>query len=351
MPTAEPRGIADRGELVLAACRAAGALAEQLARNIGELRADAGDRQGVRLMTGIDFPFPDGEIGVRLEPGVDGRDVFLLQSLFNPAASGSLDENYLALLIAARAFREWGAAHVTAVTPYLAYARQDKPTPGMVEPTTAKLFADLAAAAGIGRLITWHPHCAQIRGFYAPMPVAFPDPLDEFVREFETFRGRNDVIAVAPDEGASRLVANFGRALGLRCAVATKHRPERGRAAITDVIGDFAGARVAIVLDDMISSGTTVRELVTALAAKTRVDEIRLAASHNLCRPAARETLVELNRSRRLVSVVVSDSVPQTPEFTGLPFLEVRPLGRRFAEHVLAVHRGSPAPGAAPQAR
>lgn len=350
MDRADGRGTADRGELVLAGCRSAGSLVEQMVRHVDDLRARSGTGEVVRAMGAVDFLFPDGEIGVRLEAGVDGRDVFLLQSLFNPAAAGGLGENYLALLIAARACREWGAAHVTAVTPYLAYARQDKPTPGTIEPTTAKLFADLAAAAGIGRLITWHPHCAQIRGFYAPMPVVAPDPLGEFVREFEAFKGRDDVIAVAPDEGASRLVANFGRALGLRVAIATKHRPERGRAAITDVIGDFAGARVAIVLDDMISSGTTVRELVTALAERTRVDEIRLAASHNLCRPAARETLVELNRSRRLASVVVSDSIPQTAEFTGLPFFEARPLGRRLAELVLAVHDGSPAP-APPQAR
>jgi ribose-phosphate pyrophosphokinase len=122
-------------------------------------------------MAGVDFPFPDGEIGVRLEPGVEGRDVFLLQSLYNPAGGGSLEQNYLALLIAARACREWGAAHVTAVAPYLAYARQDKPTPGMIEPTTAKLLADLAAEAGTGRLI-WHP--ARDQGFL-PIPVA-PGP-------------------------------------------------------------------------------------------------------------------------------------------------------------------------------
>lgn len=333
-------GAADRGGLVIASCRAGDAFAKRVVAVIRRSGTVAGAGERVRLMGGIDFPFPDGEIGVRLEPGIEGRDVFLLQSLYGPADAGGLHGNYLALLIAARACREWGAAHVTAVTPYLAYARQDKPTPGTIEPTTAKLLADLTAAAGIGRLITWHPHCAQIRGFYAPLPVLFPDPLDEFLRVFAPFGRHSDVIAVAPDEGASRLVANFGRALGLRCAIATKHRPERGRAAITEVIGDFAGARVAIVLDDMISSGTTVRELVTALATKTRVAEIHLAASHNLCRPEALETLVELNRSRRLASVSVTDSIPQTPGFTGLPFLKVRPLAGRFAKLILAVHRG-----------
>lgn len=331
------RGVPERGEVVLACCRSARALADRVARRVGRLVP------GARVMPDVDFTFPDGETGVRLAFEVGGRDVFLLQCLFDPAAGG-VDRNYLALLVAARAFRESGAAHVTAMTPYLAYARQDKPTPGAIEPTTAKLLADFASTAGIDRLVAWHPHCAQIRGFYAPMPVAVPDPLPFFVREFSSFRGRRDTVAVAPDEGASRLVARFGRALGLRCAIASKHRPAAGHAEITEVIGDFTGARVAIVLDDMISSGSTVGALATALAERTPVREIRLAASHNLCRPAALEILRDLHRRRGLARVTVSDSIPQTPEFLALPFLEVRPLADRLAALVDAVHRGLPLP-------
>jgi len=331
-----------RGGLVVASCRSGRATAREVVRRLEELRVTSGHPGPVRAMEDVDFPFSDTETGVRLEAGSEGRDVFLVQSLYNPTAAGCVDRNYLALLIAARAFREWGSAHVTALVPYLAYARQDKPTPGMVEPTTAKLLADLSAAAGIDRLVTWHPHCGQIRGFYAPLPVVAPDPLELFVQEFSAFRGRDDVIAVAPDAGASKLVANFGRALGLRCAIASKHRLFRGEAAITEIIGDFAGARAAIVLDDMISSGGTVRELVMALAERTPVGEIHLAASHNLCRPGALEILRELNARHRLASVAVSDSIPQTPEFLALPFFAVRPLAERFARIVHAVHCGLP---------
>jgi ribose-phosphate pyrophosphokinase len=332
-----------RGELLVASCRSGRALARQVVRGVEELLSASGHSDPVRIMEDVDFTFSDSETGVRLEAGVEGRDVFLLQSLYNPTAEACVDRNYLALLIAARAFREWGAAHVTALVPYLAYARQDKPTPGMIEPTTAKLLADLSAAAGIDRLITWHPHCGQIRGFYAPMPLAAPDPQELFVQEFSDYRGREDVIAVAPDAGASKLVADFGRALGLRCAIATKHRPSRGQAAITELIGDFAGARAAIVLDDMISSGGTVRELVTAIAQRATIGEIHLAASHNLCQPAALEILRELHARHRLASVAVSDSIPQTLEFLALPFLAVRPLAERFSRIVHAVHCSEPA--------
>ena len=95
----------------------------------------------------------------------------------------------------------------------------------MREPTTARLMADLAVEAGIDRLITWDPHCGQIRGFYGSMPANMLESLTLFIEEFERFRGRDDVIAVAPDAGASKFITHFGRALGLRCAIASKFRP------------------------------------------------------------------------------------------------------------------------------
>ena len=64
----------------------------------------------------------------------------------------------MAFLIAARAFKEHGANHITGVLPYLAYARQDKPTRFEREPTTARLMADLSMEAGLDRIIAWHPH-------------------------------------------------------------------------------------------------------------------------------------------------------------------------------------------------
>ncbi|HEY6000450.1 MAG TPA: ribose-phosphate diphosphokinase [bacterium] len=326
-------GAVREADVVVASCRAAAAFATGLRRASARLPKARGR---ARFIDGVDYSFPDGEVGARLDAGVDGCDVFLLQSLVSPGAAGGVQEQALALLVAARACREWGAARVTAVTPYLAYARQDKPTAGAREPTTARLFADLAAAAGIDRLVTWHPHCAQVHGFFAPLPVVAPDPLDDFVHAFARFRGRGDAIAVAPDAGAAPLVGRFARALGLRSAVAMKRRPERGRAEITEIAGNFTGARVAIVLDDMISSGSTLREVARALAAKTWVEEIRVAVSHNLCLREARETLEELYHRGRLAAVSATDSIPQTEEFTRLSFFEVRPLAPRFAALVLA---------------
>jgi ribose-phosphate pyrophosphokinase len=222
--------------------------------------------------------------------------------------------------------------------PYLAYARQDKPTKFQREPTTAQLMADLAIEAGISRLVTWHPHTSQIHGFYGSLPVDALDPLQLFAQAFRRFEGRDDVIVVAPDAGASKLVAYFGRALNLQCAIASKYRPRREVAVITEIIGDFTGKRTAIVLDDIISSGGTVEAAVEKLAKGKGIEEVYLDVSHNLCREVAIERLAWLHDECNLREVIVTNSIPQTKEFEALPFVSVRCLSDTLTRVVNRIH-------------
>jgi ribose-phosphate pyrophosphokinase len=327
-----------RGELLIASCRSGSRLARRVVERYRQRLAEAGSQGQVPFLEDIDHDFSDSETHVRLEMHVGGYDVFLFQSLYDPVSPRRVDENYLAFLIAARTFREHGAAHVTAVLPYLAYARQDKPTRFRREPTTAKLMADLGAVAGIDRMVTWHPHSQQLRGFYANMPVDLLDPLSFFVHEFERFRGQDDVVAVAPDAGASKLVTYFGRALELRSAIASKYRPAPEEAAIAEVIGDLAGKRRAIVLDDMISSGGTVEAVARKLVAEGGVEELYLGISHNLCSRQAYERLSDLHRGFHLRQAVVTNSIPQTEAFQALPFITVRDLSDTLAQVINRIH-------------
>jgi ribose-phosphate pyrophosphokinase len=292
----------------------------------------------MRYLAEVDFQFSDSETCVRLDLHVSGYDVFLFQALFDPTSDRSVDENYMAFLIAARAFREHGANHVTAVLPYLAYGRQDKPTKFMREPTTARLMADFAIKAGIDRLIAWNPHLAQIRGFYGSMPVIMLDSLTLFIQAFRRFQGREDVIAVAPDAGASKFVTYFGRALDLECAIASKHRPRPEEAEISEIIGDLSGKRIAIVLDDMISSGGTMYSLIKKLVAETRVKEVYVGASHNLCTQAAYERLVTLYDEDHLRELIITNSIPQTEAFQALPFVSIRCLSDSLSRTINRIH-------------
>jgi len=303
-----------------------------------KLLAEADSEGDILHLENIEHRFANSETCVRLDAHVGGYDVFLFQALCNPTSDCSIDQNYMTFLIAARTFREHGANHVTAVLPYLAYGRQDKPTKFMREPTTAKLMADLSIAAGIDRLITWEPHCGQIRGFYGSMPVNMLEPLTLFIEEFRRFQGREDVIAVAPDAGASKLVMYFGRALGLKCAVAAKERPRPDEVVISEIIGDFAGKRVALILDDELSTGGTLYELIKKLVEEHGIEEVYFGASHSRCVPVARDRLLELHADYHLKEVVVTNSIPQTGKFLSLPFLSMRCLSDTLTRTINRIH-------------
>ncbi len=327
-----------RGRLLMASCRAGDYMMQRAVAAYQSQLAEADDEGHLLSVANLDYQFSDTETNVRLERDVSGYDVFLFQALYDPISNRPVDQNYMAFLIAARALREWGANCVTAILPYLAYARQDKPTKFQREPTTAKLMADLSIEAGIDRLVVWHPHYPQTQGFYGKIPVYVLEALHFFVKEFEFLRGRDDVIAVAPDVGASKFVTHFSRALDLKSAIASKHRPRPEATEISQVIGDFEGKKIAIVLDDMISSGGTVYTVIKRLAQEEQLDQIYLAASHNLCTPEAQERLRELHADYHLTSVTVTNSIPQTPDFRTLPFVTVKDLAGTLSRVINHIH-------------
>lgn len=332
------RMVTPRGRLLIAGCCSGSYLSTQVVERYSELLAEAGSQDGIQHLEDIDSRFSDTETCVRLDAHVSGCDVFLFQAVFDPTSERSIDQNYMAFLIAVRTFREHGANHVTGVLSYLAYARQDKPTKFTREPATARLMADLSIAAGIDRLIVWDPHCDQIRGFYGNIPVSTLESLSLFIEEFGRFKNREDVIAVAPDAGASKFVTHFGRALGIKCAIASKYRPRPEEVVMSEIIGDFEGKKTAVVLDDMVSNGGTIQALVKKLVEEKGIEEVYLGVSHNLCVGEARERLLDLHANNCLKQVIVTNSIPQTEQFQNLPFVTVRCLSDTLARTINRIH-------------
>jgi ribose-phosphate pyrophosphokinase len=327
-----------RGRLLIAGCRSGSYLSSKVAERYKQLLLEARSEDDILHLENIDNQFSDSETCVRLDVHVGGYDAFLFQALFDPTSDRTVDQNYMSFLIAARTLREHGASHVTGVLPYLAYSRQDKPTKFKREPTTAKLMADLSLEAGIDRLISWEPHSSQIRGFYGRAPVNILEALTLFVEEYQRFQNRDDVIAVAPDVGASKFVTHFSRALKIRSAIASKYRPEPEDVIVSEIIGDFTGKKIAIVLDDMISNGGTVEALIKKLVREKGIQEIYLGISHNLCVGAARDRLLELDASFNLREMTVTNSIPQTAEFRSLPFVSVKCLSDTLSRTINRIH-------------
>src|SRR5206468_917184 len=97
---------------------------------------------GVPLGDAVVKKFSDGETWVEVGENVRGRDVFIIQSICQPA-----NDNLMELLVLIDALKRASARRITAVMPYYGYARQDRKVAPRT-PITAKLVADLITAAG-----------------------------------------------------------------------------------------------------------------------------------------------------------------------------------------------------------
>ncbi len=249
--------------------------------------------------------FPDGECDVDVIEDVRGADVFVLQSLHAPVG-----EHLLELALLTDACHRAGAARVTAVVPYLGYARQDR-RESSTEPLGARVMAELLAAARVERLVCLDLHSRAVEGCFL-QPVEHASVIPGLVDALKSKLPANAVV-VSPDLGAVKRAELFARPLGLPVAVVHKQRLSGAEVQAQGVVGDVGG-RHAIVVDDMISTGGTLVAAVNAVIAAGAQKSVTVVASHGLFVGPANERLGALPLAR----VMVSDSVP--PPATPLSF-------------------------------
>lgn len=226
--------------------------------------------------------FPDGEQHIALGRSVRGDDVYIVQPMSSP-----VDERLMELLLLADAARRGGARRVTAVAPYLGYARQDRrKAPG--EPISARVVGDMLQAVGVDRLLTVEPHSATLEAMY-PFPVLTLTAVPALVGALRTSIP-SDAVVVSPDLGAVRLAERYGAALGLPVAVVRKQRISGSEVRVEAVAGDVAG-RQALIVDDMITTGGTIEATVSALLQAGAIPPFFVAATHAVFVGAAEERL------------------------------------------------------------
>ncbi|MCM8818727.1 MAG: ribose-phosphate pyrophosphokinase, partial [Candidatus Omnitrophica bacterium] len=202
------------------------------------------------------YRFKDGEICVKIEENIRGKDVFIIQSTCPP-----VNENLMELLITLDALRRASPRRLTAVIPYYGYARQDRKDQPRV-PITAKLVANILVAAGVNRILTIDLHAPQIQGFFdIPVDHLFAAPV--LIKYLKEKKFKNPVI-VAPDVGSVKMARAFAKRLPAGLAIVDKRREAPDKVEITYVIGDVKGCE-AIIVDDMISTGGTMIQASEAL--------------------------------------------------------------------------------------
>ena len=271
--------------------------------------------------------FPDGELMVKLEEDVRGRDCFVLISTCQP-----VNENLMELLILLDAFKRSSASRVTAVLPYYGYARQDKKDQPRV-PITAKLVADLISRAGADRVLCMDLHAPQIQGFFdVPVDHLFAAPvLLEAIRALAI----PDLVIVSPDAGGVERARAIAKRLEAGLAIIDKRRTAPNVAEVMHIIGDVAGRHV-LILDDIIDTDGTLSKTVEALRAEG-AQRILAAGVHGVLSGPALQRIEQ----SPLEQVLITNTTPveeKLQKSSKLRSLSVAPL---LGEAIRRIHENS----------
>jgi ribose-phosphate pyrophosphokinase len=267
-------------------------------RNTAALTKRVCDHLKIPVAASRTEEFPDGELLVKVEEDVRGRDCFVILG-----TSAPVNENILELLIFIDCLKRASAKRVTCVIPYFGYARQDRKDSGRV-PITAKLVANLITAAGADRVLAIDLHAAQIQGFF-DLPVDHLTATPVFARYFMSIREKlPDLCLVSPDVGNVKVAESFANLLGGELAIINKRRISGSEVTTDNIIGNVKNKTV-LMIDDMISTGGTVCEAAD-LVLRMGAREVHVAATHGVFAGKA----VDKIAVSRISSVVVTNTIP-----------------------------------------
>lgn len=268
--------------------------------------------------------FADGELKIKIEENIRGRDVFIIQSTPSPA------ENILELLLFLDAAKRASADRITAVIPYFGYARQDRKDEPRV-PISAKLIANLLANSGATRVLTIDLHAEQIQGFFdIPVDHLYATPV--FV-DYYKLHSLDNYVIVSPDAGRANRVRAFARRLkeGLPIAIVDKRRTGPNQSLVLNVIGDVKG-KTALIYDDMLDTGGTIVEGARAIA-EQGAKEVFACIVHPLFSGNASQRIVE----SCIKELVITDTIVLASEKKN-DKLKILSVAGLLGEAILRIH-------------
>ncbi len=247
--------------------------------------------------------FSEGEIRVKVNENIRGKDVFVIQPTCPPP-----NEHLMELLIMLDAMRRASAQRITAVIPYFGYARQDRKDQPRV-PITAKLVANLITTAGADRVLTMDLHAGQIQGF-------FDIPLDHLyaLTVFEGYirrRGLKRLVVVSPDVGGIKMARAYAKRLRAGLAIVDKRRDSPDTTAVMHILGEVKG-RTCLLIDDLIATGSSLTEAAEAL---TRAGALAVYAC--VTHPILSGPALSRLKVSPLKELIVTDTIPLAAEKRG----------------------------------
>jgi len=283
------------------------------------------DEIGIPISDAFVGKFPEGEIRVKINENVRGKDVFVIQSMCPPATN----DNIMELLIMIDALKRASAKRITAVIPFYGYARQDRKDQPRV-PITAKLVANLLTVAGAHRVLTMDLHAGQIQGFFdIPLDHLLAAPV--FLNYFRKKKIKNLIISTS-DIGGIKLAWYFAERLKTELVVVDKKRSGPESVEAMHLIGDVKGKDV-LIPDDMIATGGTLVQAAKFLQAKG-ARKIYACMTHGLFSGTAVDKVI----NSPISEIVVTDTIPQDAR-KGMKKLTVLSVSELFGESIKRIHQ------------
>jgi ribose-phosphate pyrophosphokinase len=271
--------------------------------------------------------FPDGELIVRIDEDVRGRDCFVVLSTCGP-----VNDNLMELLIFADSLRRASARRITAVIPYFGYGRQDRKDRGRT-PITAKLVANLITGAGYDRVLALDLHAAQIQGFF-DLPVDHLAAGQVLLPHLSGLFTQNSALTVvSPDVGNMKIAEKYAELLNADLAVIYKRRISGSEVVSTQIIGDVRN-RTVLMVDDLISTAATICQ-AAEMVLKAGAQDVYVAASHGVfVGPALRRIAAS-----PIKRVIVTNSIPDDGRLDLVrDKLDVICVSKLFADAIHHIH-------------
>ena len=270
--------------------------------------------------------FSDGEISVKINENVRGKDVYIIQPTCSPS-----HVNLIELILMVDALRWSSAGRITAVIPYYGYARQDRRVRSQRVPISAKVIAGILERSGIDRVLTVELHSEQIQGF-------FDIPVDNIYGTkviYEDIKKQKfkDILVVSPDVGGvvrSRALSKFLDIGDL--AIIDKRRDEANKSEVMNVIGDVSKKIVCFMT--IWQTCGTLCNAADALKAK----DARSVSAYITHPVLSGEAIEKINQSS-LDQLVVTDTIPLSEEAKSCKKIRSISLAPTLAEAIKRLNK------------
>ncbi len=280
-------------------------LANEVARSLGTA---LGDVEITR--------FIDNECRVYVRDSVEGKDVFVIQSLSEVA-----DQNLVELCLLGQALTGLKAASVTAVIPWMGYSKQDKAF-RKGEAVSAQLVAKFIEAAGFSRVITSELHSENVLPFFTVPVVELSTRQMLADRLLNTLKTRK-LLVVSPDKGGVTRSDAFAKHAGIPVVHLSKTRNlESGAVTVTDISRSVNGYD-CIIFDDIINTGATAIETSEYLK-RRGAGKVHFLATHGVLAGSAAKDLSHSSIDRFILTDTVF--IPRSKHFKKLDVVSVTPL-------------------------